>query len=99
MVILCFLKLLWVLNYCGFSSSSFFFGGGGGGRLQKYIFQKKIVGDSWVIFFLQSKFIKNVPSQFPMWLMSYYMIFKEKVVSLYGASPYCLFPGCIVTCA
>ena len=28
-----------------------------------------------------------------------YMIFIEKVVSPYGASPYCLFPGCIVTWA
>ena len=32
-------------------------------------------------------------------LVVYYMIFIKKVVSLYGALPYCLFPGGIVTWA
>ena len=38
---------------------------------------------------------KNVPSQFTLWFITWFLY--KKVVSSYGASPYCLFPGCIVT--
>ena len=37
------------------------------------------------------------PVSFPCGLL--HDIYRKKVVSLYGASPYCLFPGCIVTWA
>ena len=46
--------------------------------------------------FVHPNLSKNVPSQFSLWFITWYLEGK-KVVSPYDASPYCLFPGCIVT--
>ena len=46
--------------------------------------------------FIQS-LSENVPSQFPLWFITWYL-YKKSCIPLW-CIPYCLFPGCIVTWA